>query len=423
MHENDATQPPLLAPARSLRDLRDDLYLRIAGAWIAPAATGRVRLTLPSGRSGVLGQGGEIEAALDLKSFRLLWAAIRRGTIGVGESYMAGDWDSPDTVQLFRFFLDNKAALARTSRGLFRVRRPDKIFHRARANTRTGSRRNIAEHYDLGNDFYAHWLDPSMTYSSAMYVEPGQSLEAAQAEKYARITAALELKPGMRVLEIGCGWGAMAEVVARAGAQVTAITVSEAQLAYTRTRIRDAGLEDKVEARFCDYRDIGGTYDRIVSVEMIEAVGEEHWPDYFAALAARLAPGGHAVIQSINIAEDAFEIYRRKADFIQRYIFPGGMLPTKSHIGEQARAAGLEAATITCFGQSYAVTLQEWRRRFDEAWPRIAELGFDERFRRMWRYYLMYCEAGFERGVIDVGLYRLSKPAGAAGRISRQNAA
>ncbi len=410
MHETNPARQSMMTPPRGLRAWRDDMFLRIAQAWTARVDGGRLRLTLPSGRSALLGTGGGAEAAIRLKTYRLLWNAMRRGSIGVGESYMAQDFDSPDLVNVFRFFIDNKAALTRSSRGLFRVRRSDTTFHRARSNTRAGSRRNISEHYDLGNAFYAQWLDPSMTYSSALYREPSQTLDDAQREKYARILAALDLRPGMRVLEIGCGWGAMAEVAARAGAHVTAITVSAEQLAYTQRRIAAAGLDGQCEARFCDYRDITGTYDRIVSIEMIEAVGEEHWQDYFRTLHSRLAPGGHAVIQAITIQDAAFGSYRRKADFIQRYIFPGGMLPTKTHIAREGAAAGLSASTLVCFGQSYALTLREWRHRFDAAWPEIAQIGFDGRFQRMWRYYLMYCEVGFERGAVDVGLYRLDKP-------------
>jgi cyclopropane-fatty-acyl-phospholipid synthase len=421
MHETNPVQHTMMSPPRGFRSLRDDMFLRIAQAWTARVATGRLRLTLPSGRSAMLGTGGGAEAAIRLKNYRLLWNGMRRGSIGVGESYMAQDFDSPDLVNVFRFFIDNKAALTRSSRGLFRVRRSDKIFHRARSNTRAGSRRNISEHYDLGNAFYAQWLDPGMTYSSALFREPSQSLDDAQREKYARILAALELKPGMRVLEIGCGWGAMAEAIANVGAHVTAITVSAEQLAYTQRRIAAAGLETRCDARFCDYRDITGTYDRIVSIEMIEAVGEEHWQNYFQTLHARLAPGGHAVIQAITIQEQAFEAYRRKADFIQRYVFPGGMLPTKSRIVSEGRAASLLASTLVSFGQGYAQTVREWRHRFDAAWPEIARLGFDARFQRMWRYYLMYCEAGFERGAVDVGLYRLEKPASPESRNSGEH--
>jgi cyclopropane-fatty-acyl-phospholipid synthase len=215
----------------------------------------------------------------------------------------------------------------------------------------------------------------------------------------------------MHVLEIGCGWGALCERIARKGVRVTAVTVSAEQFAYTRARIADAGLADQVDIQFRDYRDIAGVYDRVVSIEMIEAVGEAHWPTYFGAVAAHLKPGGHAVLQAITMDDANFASYRRKADFIQRYIFPGGMLMTPGHMDRQSRAVGLSCDTVETFGASYAATLRAWRERFEAAWPALMRLGFDERFRLMWLYYFMYCEAGFDAGATDVGLYRVAKPA------------
>ncbi len=235
-------------------------------------------------------------------------------------------------------------------------------------------------------------------------------LEQAQQEKLARVIGALELQRGQRLLEIGCGWGALAETAARAGAKVEAITISRQQLSAATARIAEAGLAQDVDIRFEDYRDTAGTFDRVVSIEMIEAVGEDNWPRYFATISQRLVPGGVAVVQAITIRERAFETYRRNPDFIQRYIFPGGMLPTLELMRQRAEEAGLELEIVERFGSSYARTLGEWRSRFEMAWPRIAALGFDERFRRMWLYYLIYCKVGFERGMIDVGLYRLRKP-------------
>jgi cyclopropane-fatty-acyl-phospholipid synthase len=249
-----------------------------------------------------------------------------------------------------------------------------------------------------------------MTYSSAIYTAPNQTLEAAQANKLDRIIAALDLKPGMRVLEIGCGWGALAERIAHTGCHVTGITVSDEQFAYAKARMVASGVADRVDIQHRDYRDIAGRYDRIVSIEMIEAVGEAHWPSYFGTLAAHLEPGGHAVLQAITIEEASFEAYRAKADFIQRYIFPGGMLLTPTHMTAQSQAVGLSFATIETFGKSYAATLRAWRDRFDAAWPTLTQQGFDERFRRMWLYYLTYCEVGFDQGATDVGLYRIQKP-------------
>jgi cyclopropane-fatty-acyl-phospholipid synthase len=274
-------------------------------------------------------------------------------------------------------------------------------------NTKIGSRRNIAFHYDLGNDFYGQWLDRSMTYSSAFYETPGAALELAQQVKQDRIIEALELHGGEQVLEIGCGWGALAAQLARHGAKVIGLTLSARQLAYARDRIGAEGLADRVELRLQDYRDSDGCFDRIVSIEMLEAVGEQYWPAYFTTLRHRLRAGGKAVLQAITISEERFDSYRKGADFIQRYIFPGGTLPTRTILAEQAAQAGLLLDSVTCFGDSYALTLAEWRRRFLNSWPAIETLGFRPSFRRLWEYYLSYCEAGFRMKVLDVGLYSL----------------
>jgi cyclopropane-fatty-acyl-phospholipid synthase len=370
---------------------------------------GRLRLTLPSGRVETFGRNGA-EAEVVLRSFSPLWAGLTRGSLGIVEAHLDGAIDSPDVGAVIRFGRRNLAAWQSIGTGLVRLRWLDRLWHRSRANTLSGSRRNIAAHYDLGNAFYALWLDPSMTYSSAIYRPDTASLPDAQATKIAAIVDALDLSPGQRVLEIGCGWGALAEAIALTGAHVTAITLSAEQLAYTNARIAAAHLGERVDARYCDYRHIDGTFDRIVSIEMIEAVGEENWPTYFQVLRDRLAPGGSAVLQAITIEAAHATAYRAEPDFIQRYIFPGGMLPTVADMANQSSRAGLCFGTIERFGPDYARTLADWRDRFDAAWPDIAALGYDERFRRMWRYYLSYCEVGFEAGDIDVGLYRCSRP-------------
>lgn len=391
--------------------LLDAVLLKIV-AWSLPdELAGRIRLTLPSGRSGVFGRPGGVDAALALRNYAVIRKATRRGALGFADAYMAGDIDPRDLADVLRFFIDNRPRLVGASRGLFGVRIADRLYHRSRRNTRTGSRRNIAAHYDLGNTFYERWLDGGLAYSSGLYRTGVETLEDAQAEKNRAILAALDLKPGHKLLEIGCGWGGLAELAGRAGADVTAITVSAEQHAYAKERIARAGLADRVEVRFQDYRDTPGTFDRIASVEMIEAVGEEHWPRYFETLAGRLGGGGVAVLQAITIREESFPHYRRKPDFIQRFVFPGGMLPTKTLMRQHAEAVGLTCETVSTFGASYARTLAEWRRRFEAAWPEIEALGFDERFRRLWHYYLVYCQVGFERGVIDVGHYRLTKRA------------
>jgi cyclopropane-fatty-acyl-phospholipid synthase len=287
----------------------------------------------------------------------------------------------------------------------------DRLIHALRFNSRRGSRRNISAHYDLGNAFYETWLGESWFYSSGIYESESATLEDAQRVKCAHIVEALKLDGSQSLLEIGCGWGGFALAAAPHTSRIRAITISEEQLAHARKVVQARGLADRVNVVFEDYRDTQGQFDRLVSIEMIEAVGESNWGRYFGALSDRLKPGGIGVLQAITIAPAYFDTYRRTPDFIQRYIFPGGMLPTVAKMEERANAAGLRFETVETFGQSYARTLAAWRTQFLDAWPRIAAQGFDERFRRMWLYYLGYCEAGFSRGTIDVGLYRVIKPA------------
>jgi len=399
---------PNLRSPRGLAAIRDTLILKAMHATLRGKVKGRMRLTLPSGRSTILGSGADgHQADLTMGNFALARRAIRRGTLGFAESFIEEDIETEDLGNVFRFFLDNFDELDRAGRGWFRVRISDRIAHYRRRNTRSGSRRNIAAHYDLGNAFYAPWLDTTMTYSSALFETPQQSLEDAQRTKYESILEALDLRPGMHVLEIGCGWGQMAEMLARKGVHVTALTLSREQLRFTRDRIEAAGLSGLVDVRFEDYRDVSGKFDRIVSIEMIEAVGESHWPIYFRTLRDRLKPGGHAVLQAITIDEGSFETYRRNPDFIQRYIFPGGMLPSVTAMQSNAAANDCEVETLRRFGADYAATLRIWHDRFRAAWPQLLSQGFDERFRRTWEYYLIYCEVGFERGLIDVGHYRV----------------
>lgn len=415
MHENQMADGGRVERAGidfGIRHHVDRMLLGLIDKALHRNGVSRLHVSLPSGLSAVVGPADTpCRASLSLETHGAILKLVRGGSLGFAECYMDGTATTDDLRAVFEFYIANEPALTATLPTLAVSRGRDRLWHRLRRNTRTGSRRNIAAHYDLGNEFYRAWLDDSMSYSSALYAHDGASLEAAQTEKLARVLAALQLRPGQSLLEIGCGWGALVEAAARAGADVHAITISRQQLSAATARIAAAGLGDRAAIRFEDYRDTAGTFDRLVSIEMIEAVGEENWPSYFSTIAQRLAPGGLAVIQAITIRDSAFEAYRRNPDFIQRYIFPGGMLPTMQLMRQRAEAAGLEFEVVERFGQSYARTLAEWRQRFEAAWPCIEALGFDDRFRRMWLYYLIYCEVGFERDMIDVGLYRLRKPA------------
>jgi cyclopropane-fatty-acyl-phospholipid synthase len=373
---------------------------------------GSLELTLPSGQKVVLGgQNPGEKADLTLRNFSVIWASIRRAQLGFFERYLAGDIESRDPTAFFRFYLQNRQGLDRASNGVFFSSIFDKLWHKKRDNNKDGSKDNIAAHYDLGNEFYKLWLDDTMTYSSAIFESKTNSLEAAQRLKYLCVLDAAEVKAGSSVLEIGCGWGGFAEEAAKRGANVHGITLSKEQLAYAQQRLQNAGLSDKAQMHFEDYRDTKGQFDAIASIEMIEAVGEPHWPTYFKTLFDRLKPGGVAAVQGITMLEENFEPYRKSVDFIQRYVFPGGMVLTKDIMHEQSEKAGLLLEKMDCFGKSYAETLRQWRVRFEAAWPRIVPLGFDERFRKLWTLYLCYCEAGFEEGVIDVGIYKIRKPA------------
>jgi cyclopropane-fatty-acyl-phospholipid synthase len=318
---------------------------------------------------------------------------------------------SPDMEALFLASLLNRERLEGAMAGRAWWRLLQRCLHLIAANTRGGARRNIACHYDLGNAFYAHWLDETMTYSGALYGGCERSLADAQRAKYRAIADAIDLAPGHRLLEIGCGWGGFAAyAAAERGARVTAVTISRAQHDHARRRIEEAGLAGMVDVRLQDYRDVAGRYDRIASIEMLEAVGEAYWPTYFRALRDRLEEGGRAALQVITIADRHFAGYRRGVDYIQRTIFPGGMLPSPAALSREIAAAGLRVRSTAAFGADYARTLREWNRRFQEAWPEIEALGFDGRFKRMWEQYLHYCAAGFAAGTIDVVHVALDRP-------------
>ncbi|WP_420875662.1 class I SAM-dependent methyltransferase [Prosthecomicrobium hirschii] len=343
------------------------------------------------------------DATVAFNNWNVIARALRSGDLGIHESYVLGDWSSPDVTAFLELFCVNHQILDEKLTASPLVRLYLKFQHWLNNNTRAGSRRNIAAHYDLGNRFYELWLDPSMTYSSAVFDDHTTDLTAAQTEKYRSLARLARIEPGQSVLEIGCGWGGFAEFAAREiGCRVTGLTISREQFDFASQRIQQAGLGDKVEIRLQDYRDVDGRFDRIASIEMFEAVGERFWPTYFDRLRQTLKPGGVAGLQVITIQDRFFESYRRNPDFIQKYIFPGGMLPTPEIMTELGRKVGLVLTSEKAFGQDYARTLAEWRRRFWDAWPRIVPLGFDERFKRLWEYYFHYCEAGFRSGNIDV---------------------
>ncbi|MEI7873347.1 MAG: cyclopropane-fatty-acyl-phospholipid synthase family protein [Alphaproteobacteria bacterium] len=371
---------------------------------LARLSVGRLTVRLPDGTTCYFGpEGAERQAVIEIKDWRFFRRVLLDGDIGFAESYMDGLCDSPDLPELLSLLTDNERSLGRVTRTNAFHNLLLKLLHRRHDNSRAGSKRNIHAHYDLGNEFYGLWLDPTMTYSSALYEgAEGQALEAAQTAKYERILNQLGARQGDSILEIGCGWGGFAETAARRGMRVTGVTISREQLEYAQARLQRAGLADRVDLQFRDYRDIQGKYDHIVSIEMIEAVGERYWPDYFAALKRHSVPGGSAIVQAIVIADDLFEGYRRHPDFIQTYVFPGGMLLSPSSLREQCRRAGLKVAEAYSFGLDYARTLETWLGRFDRVADQVSKLGFDERFRRMWRYYLAYCAAGFKTRRTDV---------------------
>ena len=373
---------------------------------------GALTIVFPNGVSYRF-EGGKPgpDADITLHNWNPPRRALMGGSIGVAESYMDMEWDSSDVTALLELFSVNyDLGNELTSPTFFQVVL-ERFRHWMNTNTKRQSRRNISAHYDLGNEFYGLWLDKSMTYSSAIYEDGANSLEAAQAAKYKSLVDNTGIGDGDRVLEIGCGWGGFAEYVAKnTNARVTGLTISQEQFEFASARIQKAGLGEKVELKLQDYRDETGVYDKIASIEMFEAVGEKYWPVYFGKLRDCLTQGGKAGLQIITIADRSYGIYRSRPDFIQRYVFPGGMLPSPSILSKLAADAGLTEHPPRVFPQDYARTLAEWRDNFWDAWERIARLGFDERFRRMWEFYLHYCEAGFRSQNIDVRQVFYAKP-------------
>ena len=373
--------------------------------WLNQIQTGCLAVEFPSGaRETFAGAAHGPRAVLKINNRHLVTRLILSGDMGFAEGYMSGDWDTPDLAALLMLGALNSGCLSGAYRPSLMKRLINKLHHAQRANTRKGSRRNIAVHYDLGNDFFGFWLDDTMSYSSALFAAQDEDIVVAQRRKYLRLAQQLDLRPGDRVLEIGCGWGGFAEIAAAEfGCHVVGVTLSAEQAAFAQDRMVRAGLKAKVDIRIQDYRDVEGQFDKIVSIEMFEAVGEKFWPTYLEILKARLKPGGKAALQIITIDDAQFENYRSNPDFVQRYIFPGGMLPGKRMLAGAVSVAGLNVCDTFFFGPSYAETLRRWDQGFQHNWPGIEQLGFDDRFFRMWLYYLAYCEVGFELGHIDVG--------------------
>jgi cyclopropane-fatty-acyl-phospholipid synthase len=375
--------------------------------------TGQLDFVLPDGRRfrSQGSQPGPV-AEVRVRNADVFSRLIREGDLGFCDAYLDGDWDTPD-LQAFMDLVQIPAnnAVNDGFPGMGLVRAYERMRHWMRSNSRTQARRNIAYHYDLGNDFYKLWLDDTMTYSSALFTSGQESLESAQTAKYASMIDQMGAKAEDHLLEIGCGWGGFAEYAARErGMRVTGLTISKEQHDFAQDRIQKAGLADRVEIRLQDYRDERGRYDGIASIEMFEAVGEKYWPTYFSAVHSCLKPGANATLQIITVPDHRFESYRRTVDFIQKYIFPGGMLPSPSALQREITSAGLRQKGSIEFGHSYSLTLRRWYDTFNGRWPEVSRLGFDDRFRRMWNFYLTSCAGAFEGGNCDVTQITMTRP-------------
>ncbi len=396
--------PPAQAPAAARAIFRLLQQLR----------HGTLDVQWPDGSQSRFGSGAvaQTHAAIRLLDWQACRAALKSGDIGFAEAFVAGHWTSPDLAALLKLFIHNREAMHKLIYGSWWGALWYRAKHLLNRNSRRGSLKNVHAHYDLGNGFYKLWLDGSMNYSSALF-ESDLKRPTAQAQQ-AKMQRALQecgVQPGQRLLEIGCGWGALAEAAASRGACVTGVTLSSEQLSYARSRVAAAGLQASTDLRLQDYRDIhDGPFDAIVSIEMFEAVGREYWDTFFATVKAQLKPGGLACIQTITIRDDLFERYVRSTDFIQQYIFPGGLLPSPSAFALQAQKAGLEVVRSLAFGADYAETLRRWRRDFLAREAPVRELGFDSRFMHIWEFYLAYCEAAFDTGNTDVVQFTLRRP-------------
>jgi len=389
----------------SPQDLRAPLLVRPLLQALSRLQYGELTLITPDGGSYLFrGAHPGLQAQLQVYDWRALRRIVLAGDIGLAEAWRDGWLASPDWTSLLQLALANETAFEQAIHGSWLGTAGYWLKHLTRANTRRGSRRNIHAHYDIGNDFYRLWLDPGMSYSAAIFSgEAGQTLAAAQEAKYERILARLDAQPGQCILEIGCGWGGFAEYAIRSrGVHVTGVTLSPSQLEWAQQRLAAAGLAAQAELRLQDYRDIDGQFDHVVSIEMLEAVGERWWPRYFRTLHDRLKPGGRAMVQVITIGDDYFARYRRGTDFIQQFIFPGGMLPSPAALRAAAQQAGLRVVEEFAFGRDYAETLRRWLHDFNAALPQVYGQGFDQAFVRLWQFYLHYCIAGFDAERTDV---------------------
>ena len=384
--------------------MRSWISRRLWSLLLARVRVGGVTVSMPGGETlQATGPAPGPEARLNLRSpGAVMRRLIMGGGLGFAESYIAGEWDTDDlatTLEVAGRNVDSYVRSRRRSRVIEPTRR---LWHRL-ASRRRREIESIDVHYNLGNDFYETWLDGTMTYSAAVFTAPDQDLESAQQEKYRRLASLAQLTADDHVLEIGCGWGGFAEYAAsQIGCRVTGLTLSSEQAAYARSRLKQAGVEDRTDIKVLDFREETGRYDKVVSIEMIESIPADLWPPLFATISRVLRPGGRVAMQAITIAEDLFDALLRREDFISKHIFPGGALPSVDALHQLARDNDLELTEAASYGGSYATTLRRWRTRFEEIWPQIAQPRFDERFRRTWRYYLAYCEAGFNIGRIDV---------------------
>ncbi len=373
---------------------------------------GSLDIELPDGRMfHIRGPEAGSHGHIKVNDFGFARRLVSEGDVGIAEANLRGEWESRNLTSFLQLFAENYQVIARMLDAQPLIRLWQNLRHWMNRNTRRGSKRNIHAHYDIGNAFYSTWLDGTMTYSSAIFEKDDNDLSIGQTRKYRSLAEQAGIGPNDHVLEVGCGWGGFAEFSAREiGCKVTGLTISKEQYDFASKRIFNAGLNEKVEIKLQDYRDEAGVYDRIASIEMFEAVGEKFWPVFFQQMRDRLKPGGTAGVQVITIRDENFENYRREVDFIQRYIFPGGMLPSASIMRQMGSRFGVPLRNERIFGNDYAETLAQWRDRFRAAWPQLTTMGFDLRFKRLWEYYLAYCEAGFRAGTIDVRQMFFSRP-------------